>query len=501
MDRVLGNRLLQLHVQARLEMLLSVFWHGIAFCRSSEPAMQNRNESVGQSSGRSDMVHLKLAEHVVRAGACTGCGACVLLDESRASHMRDTHHGPVPSFPETTRLPTLAWDCCPGKGINYPELHEQFYRQLPTNWLTGPTVSVRTGYASDDAIRRLGASGGVLTRTLLYLLEEKLIDGAVLVRQGVPKPEQARAVIATSREEIVAAAQSVYIPVSTLDRLRDLEPGKRYAMTCLPDQAAALRILQLAGHPQAQQVHYVLGPYTGTALYPAAIRCFLRSCGVAKDDPILRLQWRAGEWPGYLEIRMGSGRVLRSNKFYYNYLIPFFVTRNSLQNMDFANEFCDLAVGDAWSPQFESKGGGHSVITTRTAKMETILQKMIAAGLLCVEPVDELKATEMHGHMIDFKKRGGYIRNRLRSFFGRPAADFGMKPSPLPWSRILVELVVFSLFLVGGTAISRWIVSRIPERVIGPLFNRLRLAWKAASKPTKRKGLRSLTMIRTSKAA
>jgi coenzyme F420 hydrogenase subunit beta len=288
--------------------------------------------------------------------------------------------------------------------------------------------------------------------------------------------------------------------VSTLDKLRELEPGKSYAMTCLPDQAAALRSLQLAGAPRALQVRFILGPYTGTALYPAAIRSFLRSCGVPASDAIVSLKWRAGEWPGYLEIKTAGGRLLRSHKFYYNYLIPFFITQNSLQNLDFANEFCDLSVGDAWSPRFEKAGGGNSVITTRTRPMEEIVAGMIGRGLLAVEPVYALKATEMHGHMIDFKKRGGYIRNRMRRFFGRSAADFGMKPSPLPAGRVLVEVVISTIFFLAGTSVSRWLVEQIPERMIGPVFNRLRLTWKALSKPTKRKGLGSMTMNPTAKS-
>ena len=441
-----------------------------------------------------------LVQRVIRAGLCTGCGACVGLDAGGGSEMKDTPLGPVPQFGKTTRLQPLAYECCPGKGLNYPQLYERFYGKQPKNWLAGPTISVRTGHASDEAIRRNGASGGVLTQVLIYLLEQKLIDAAVVVRQGVPVPEQARAVFATTREEILAAAQSVYIPVSTLDKLSKFEPGKRYAMTCLPDQAAALRVMQLAGDVRALQVSYILGPYTGTALYPAAIRSFLQSCRVPARDGITSLKWRAGEWPGYLEIITASGRLIRSNKFYYNYLIPFFITRNSLQNMDFSNEFCDLSVGDAWSPHFEKAGGGHSVISTRTQAMEAIVAGMADRGLLTVETIDELKATEMHGHMIDFKKRGGYIRNRLRRFFGRPAADFGMKPDPLPASRVVVELVIASVFFLAGTAASRWVVERIPERIMGPFFNGLRLAWKAASKPTKRKRLGSLIMIPTAPA-
>jgi coenzyme F420 hydrogenase subunit beta len=415
--------------------------------------------------------------------------------------MEATVVGPVPRLTANARFTADAFAACPGKGLDYPDLYRRFYGALPKNWLTGPSLAVRTGHASEEAIRRNGASGGVLTRTLIYLLEEGLVDAAIVVRQGVPEPEQARAVFATTRAEILAAAQSVYVPVATLDKLRELEPGRRYAMTCLPDQAAALRWLQLAGHPQARQVRFVLGPYTGTAMYPAAIRCFLRSCGVADRDRITSLKWRAGEWPGYLEIQTASGRVLRSNKFYYNYLIPFFITRNSRLNQDFANEFCDLSVGDAWSPKFERQGGGHSVITTRTPEMEAVVQRMIAAGLLTTESVDEFEAAGMHGHMIDFKKRGGYLRSRMRRLLGQPAPDFGLRPVPLPANRVAVEVVISSLFFLGGLRVSRWLVSLLPERVIGPLFNRLRLTWKALSKPTKRKGLGTLTMVPSKEVA
>lgn len=216
--------------------------------------------------------------------------------------------------------------------------------------------TVRIGHASDPDVRLRGASGGILTTTLSYLLQSDRVDAVIAVRQGVPHPEMAQAVLCATKEEVVRCAQSVYIPVSMLDSLRHIVPGKRYAMTFLPDQAAALRALQREGFAPALQVKYVVGSYTGTALYPAAIEHYLRSNGVASDDPIVSRAWRAGEWSGYLEIKTASGRCLRSPKVYYNYLIPFYVTRNSTQNMDFANEFEDLAVGDAWSPAYE-KGG------------------------------------------------------------------------------------------------------------------------------------------------
>jgi coenzyme F420 hydrogenase subunit beta len=444
---------------------------------------------------RTDDVAERLRRKVVKPGICVGCGACVALDPSGRSVMERTAKGPQPVYAPGADLPELAWEACPGKGVDYPQLYRDHYGALPNSWLVGPIIATRTGYAGEPAIRARGASGGVTTQVLIHLLQSGRIDAAIVVRQGIPAPREASAVIASTPEEIVAAAQSVYIPVSVLDILPRLEPGKSYAATMVPEQAAALRRLQASGHPQARQIEWVLGPYTGTALYPAAIETFLRSNGVRKDDPVTSLEWRAGDWPGYLEIRTASGKVLRSKKVYYNFLIPFFVTRASLQSMDFANEFCDLSVGDAWSPKFEAEGGGHSVVVTRSAKMEAVVQEMVERGMLALERVDDLAATEMHGHMIDFKKRGGYLRNRWRRMTGRAAPDYGMHPETVPASRRAVEVAISSIFAVGATPPARFFLRLIPEKVIGPVFNKARLGWKNMSKPTKRKGLADFKMI------
>jgi coenzyme F420 hydrogenase subunit beta len=403
--------------------------------------------------------------------------------------MEATPMGPVPRFGPGAEFPDWAREACPALGVNYPRLYGEHYEGNPASWLIGNIEKVRTGYSAVPAIRRIGASGGVLTHTLLHLLETQRVDAVILARQGVPSPEEARAVVATCREEIIAGAQSVYIPVSMLDILAELESGKRYAITCLPEQSAALRVLQHNNFGPARQIRYVVGPYTGTALYPAAIRCYLRSKRVRDDDAITSLNWRAGEWPGYLEIRTKSGRAIRTPKVYYNFLIPFFVTQTSLQSMDFTNEFADLAVGDAWSPTFESQGGGHSIVVTRTPEMESIIVEMQSGGLLELTEEPPLKAADMHGHMLDFKKRGGWLRNQWRRKTGRAAPDYGYGPAHVPLSRILVEIIISTLFAAGKTRLARWLVSCIPESILGPVFNRLRLGWKRASKPTKRKGL------------
>ena len=375
------------------------------------------------------------------------------------------------------------------RGVNYPDLYKKVYGCFPSNWLVGHVIKVRTGHAANKKIRADAASGGVITQTLIYLLENNLVDAVVIAKQGIPSPELASPVIATTREEILSGAGSVYVPVAMLEILDDLDPNKKYAITCLPEESAILRAMQQNGISSALQIKYVLGPYTGTALNPEAIRCYLQSKKIREDDPITSLKWRAGDWPGYLEVKTKSGKIIRTPKVYYNFLIPFFITQNSLTSMDFANEFADLSVGDAWSPIFETLGGGHSVVVTRNKEMESIIEDMCNRGLLELKVEDVLKATDMHGHMLDFKKRGGWIRNNWRRAFGKSSRDYGYRPKKIPVSRYFVEIIISSIFMVGRLKFSRWLVTKIPESIIGPIFNFLRLNWKKLSRPTKRKGL------------
>ncbi|MDY0101690.1 MAG: Coenzyme F420 hydrogenase/dehydrogenase, beta subunit C-terminal domain [Lentimicrobium sp.] len=436
-------------------------------------------------------------KNVVNKGTCTGCGLCVGLDESGKSHMRDTARGPRPEVHKNHRIPEIIQQCCAGHEINYPEIYRSFYGKYPENWLTGIISEVFTGFCSDENIRRNSSSGGVLTAVLCSLLESDQIDAAIVVTQGIPEPEKASVAIVNSLTDIQNASQSVYVPVSTLDILNKLNPEKRYAITCLPEQSAALRYLQQNGHKKALSIKYILGPYTGTAIYPAAIETFKKINGVKKNDRIISLKWRAGEWPGYLEIITQSGKVLRSPKVYYNFLIPFFVTNASLQSMDFANEFADLAVGDAWSPEFESQGQGFSVIVSRNETMTNFLEKLKQEGILDLKKEPFESASSMHGHMIDFKKRGSYIRNRTRKMLGMKAPDFGYKPSSIGIKRTLVEIIISTIFIVGRTSLLRSTLYVLPERIIGPLFNTLRLRWKKISRKTKRQGLESYEVIFT----
>ncbi|MEE9318340.1 MAG: Coenzyme F420 hydrogenase/dehydrogenase, beta subunit C-terminal domain [Rhodospirillales bacterium] len=421
------------------------------------------------------------------------CGACVGLHPDLLE-FEDTDRGPLPRPVRSLggggdQSLAAAWAVCPGRGVPFAEVFDHLGRSVE-NPLLGPCEGIFTGYAGDEAIRNRAASGGVISRVLIHLLQSGRVKGAVVLRQGRPDPETAEPVIATSVEEILAAAQSIYVVTPLLTIIPEMERfDGDLAFVGLSEHVAALRMLQAGGHPAAAKVKFVIGPYTGTNMYKGAVRSFLRNKGVPEDEGITSLQWRAGEWPGYLEARTESGRVLRAEKFYYNYLIPFYISRNCLITPDFTNELTDLSVGDAWSPVLERARGGHSVIIARNETALEILDELRRSGDLSLTPTAVEEALDMHGHMLDFKKRGTFLRLRQQRRKGLPVPDYGYEPTDIALPRRMVETIIGFIFYIGGLRLARSLVRYVPVSILGPVFNVLRQAWKGLSKPAKRRGL------------
>jgi len=451
---------------------------------------------AGEHVGSSEQSHSfeRLKTEVVDTGLCSHCGSCAGLSQG-SINMQSVGLGPIPITATNghAKLGDIGYEACPAKGLDYPALCEYVFQEQPKSWLLGCLRKTYIGYSCKPEVRNQAASGGLITQALVYLMDSGQIDGAVVLRHGFPKPWLSSPIIATTTDEILASSQSVYVPtpVNTILDKMDSFQG-RLAYVGLPDQVASLRQLQQLGHAGALRVKIVIGPYVGTSIYSGAIESFLRSTGGLTLDDITELRYRAGEWPGHLSIKTRSGKELRANKFHYNYLTPFFITRSSLISVDFTNELTDISVGDAWNPNLETKGVGYSVIIARSERGETLLKDMHNRRLISLEEIDQEEAISMHGHMIDFKKRGSFIRIAWLKALGRKAPDYGYRPIDIPFPRKLVEIFISGIIFVCGKRLSIRLMELVPTSIMGPLFAFVRKVWKSYSKSTKRKGLHKL---------
>jgi len=431
---------------------------------------------------------------VIRHNLCNRCGTCVGLSGG-AIVFSDRTGKCLPKIvtePED-KLADLIWNACPGKEFSFPSYRKAIYPDsTPFHVYTGPYLQIGIGYSADESIRMASASGGILTAILCWLLEKKIIDGAVVTGMSEQEPWHPRSFIATTREELIAASQSKYVITSVNEILPEMERfNGKLAYVGLPGQVQSIRKLQALNHPSVKNIRYIFGPFYGNTLHFSSISSFLKSYGEKDYRKISKLYFRYGEWPGSMRVEMQGGRVIELPKFHANYLIPFHILKNSLLCTDLTNEFTDISGGDAWAPVYEERGKGFSMIIARTVQGTDILHRMQEEGYIDLQPVPLNEAITMHSHGYDLKKRGSFIRIRLRRLFGLPVPDYGYILKDFPLSRYLMEIVILSLFLVLGTRPARFIIEQFPPSLVGKLFERSRKVWKKSTYSIKRNNLDS----------
>ena len=222
----------------------------------------------------------ELEAGVIDAGRCIQCGTCVAVCPSNSIGVSLER-----SLPELVKMCTgcsLCWDFCPRGGLRYEALWPpstgcdesspvvvRADAADPYWKLTGgppgdglgavvATYAVRAARAPDGA-----QDGGVVSALLLAALAAGDIDGAVVSAPSddPDEPWKGVATVATTPEEIAAAAGSFYnqtMALAELDLSRyDLPQRPRLAVVGTPCEIQGIRAMQARRWPGGTGAHRV----------------------------------------------------------------------------------------------------------------------------------------------------------------------------------------------------------------------------------------------------
>jgi len=376
----------------------------------------------------------------------------------------------------------LCYDACPGKYVSFPDLNRDIFGKKTESFL-GNHKELFVGHATDKTIWEKGASGGVVSAILINLIESGEVDGAIVLGTSAERPWQTEVQIVRDKDSILAASQSKYVisPVNTI--LRELkEKNGKFAFVGLPCHVQALRKLEKIKPDLTNKIKYIVGLYCGNNMYFNATKSLLRRFGVNDLREIKSLEYRAGEWPGKFEVILKNGKKYSIKKFFYNYLIQFYIAKRCLLCIDLSNEFADISVGDGWLPEFKEKGLGWSVVVVRTNKGKNVLDNAVKNKALFLKEISEKQALNMHSHGLDFKKKGAFIRLKLRKMKGKAVPDYEVNSPKISTKRVIIEIFVTLIFYICSFGISKKIIQKVPLGMLGIFFTFLRKTWRTLTK-------------------
>ncbi len=322
---------------------------------------------------------LKSISDIDREGLCIGCGFCASLVGGRSS-LVERSDGFYHPFVDTDNPEIIKkiFEICPG-------LHCSFFGKMTTKHerIWGPIKQAKLGYATDDAIRWYGSSGGGITALISHMLDKGIIDAVIQVGQSRNDPLRTETYVNTKKEEVLHCASSRYCPSSPLIKIYNIlsEPDTKFAFVGRPCDVSALRkYIRLNPYLQSRVVLLISFFCASTPSYRAT-ELLLSKLNIKKEE-LDNFWYRGRGWPGRATAISKSGKT------------------NSLSYMEswgdvlsnyahFRCKICpdgvgfsaDISFADAWEtdrngPVFHEKDG-RNVILVRTENGMNALRRAV----------------------------------------------------------------------------------------------------------------------------
>jgi coenzyme F420 hydrogenase subunit beta len=334
---------------------------------------------------------------------------------------------------------------CPGPAVDFVGLTERFLDGDRDDPRLGRFLACHVGHARDEEIRWDAASGGIVTALLVAGLRKGLFDGAVVTRMSPASPLEPMPILATTEEEIKAAAGSKYCPVPANLRLREiLDAEGEYAVVGLPCHIHALRMAQARIPRLRDRVAVCISLFCGLNMSPLGTRVALGRRRLPADE-VTDLRYRGDGWPGALHVQFRDGRTFREHLYsYFDSSFSAYEMRRCDLCSDVFGELADVSCGDAWLPEYTAiDDRGTSVVIVRDTRGQELLASLCQP--LELASLDAERVIASQENAITWKKDRFRAKATIARLTGRQTPTYEQDlpaPGPKDYSAAAEQLAI-----------------------------------------------------------
>lgn len=286
--------------------------------------------------------------------------------------------------------------------------------------MTGNADKVWVGYAADQAVRLNAASGGIITGTLIWLLEKGLIDGAVVNIPDPNRPPRGKSILAKTKAEILYSAKSIYCMTEIQRGLRVAVQDtsvKNLVVVGLPCQIADFKKQVQRGFFPFFKDALCIGLMCGHNVTASATVEALKQSNIDIAD-VQEIRYRAYGWYPYTySVKLKNGGIqdfpwLNSplQKIWESLK---YQPQRCQKCFDFTAEKADIACCDAWLDEYRGDMEGHSIVLAHTRKGMLMVEKLIEEKALFLKVAD-MSCLQRSQHIQLERKRN--IRKELKNY-------------------------------------------------------------------------------------
>jgi len=349
---------------------------------------------------------------VVSEGLCTGCGTCTVLCAKEIIKMElNSQKGTfLPKINEKDCVNCgICYKVCPGQEVDFEKLNMEIFGKKPEDSFIGNYTDCYTGCSTDKKIRFNASSGGIITQFLIFALDKKIIDGAMVTRMSKNYPLKPEPFIARTRQEIVEASQSKYCPVPVnlaLKEILNAPDHEKFAVVGLPCHIHGIRKAETIIKKLKNKIQIHLGIVCGTTKNFNATRYQLHRMEIPENE-VKKLSYRGEGWPGKLKVELKDDQsIFEELTDYYDGEFCSFISYRCTMCIDHVCELSDMSFGDAWIEEIKKADNqGTSIIINRTETGQNLLKKMQDQEMIELKSVDKSLIDKSQGMYISKKRK------------------------------------------------------------------------------------------------
>lgn len=264
--------------------------------------------------------------------------------------------------------------------------------------VVGYYVGLYAGHVVEGDYRACGSSGGVTTWLLVELLNKGMIDGVVHVIPSSHEEKLFDYSVSRTEKEIREGAKSRYYPAEFSGPIKEIIASEgRFAVVGIPSFIMELRLLQKYVPELRDKIAYTVGLICGHQKSAKYAECIAWQFGIKPGD-LKSIDFRkkvdgapANEYITEIVGSMGGKDVTlvkrQEDIFVSNWGHGFFKRKFSDFTDDAFNETADIALGDAWLPEYMKDADGNNVVIVRNPELKSIIEMAITERRLSLDRV------------------------------------------------------------------------------------------------------------------